>query len=64
MYDMAKRKSDQHGPAKIAANKGEAAALYDKKRRLVHKYRMWAFIIWVIGFMLIMAKWGKFGWPS
>jgi hypothetical protein len=61
---MSKRKPDQPGPTKRTVHKGEAATLYEKKRRLIQKYRLWAFIIWVIGFMLIMAKWGKFGWTS
>ncbi len=64
MSDMPKRKHDQSGPVKIAVDKGNVAALYEKKRRRMHKYRLWAFIIWVIGVMLIMAKWGKFGWTS
>jgi len=58
--DMSKRKPGQTKIRNAPANKEQAIPHFEKQKRLLHKYRTWAFIIWVIGFMLIMAKWGKF----
>jgi len=59
---MAKRKPGQPKAAKASVDKVVAVSRFEKNKRLMSKYRTWAFIIWVIGLMLILAKWGKFGW--
>lgn len=57
---MSKRKSGQTKIPNASVNKEQAITQFEKRRRLLHRYRTWAFIIWVVGLMLILAKWGRF----
>jgi hypothetical protein len=57
---MTRKKAEKPKVAKAPANGVQTLSDFDAKKKRVVKIRMWAFIIWVVGFMLIMAKWGKF----
>ena len=56
-----KTKTIQPKAAKDRGSKEQQLSNVDAKRQRMLKLRTWAFIIWVIGIMLILAKWGKFG---
>lgn len=59
--DMAKTKAIKSKVTKDRGSKEQQLSIVDAKRQRMLKLRTWAFIIWVIGIMLILAKWGKFG---
>ena len=46
--------------AKAPVNREKVVFDYESRKKKIEKIRMWAFIIWVFIFMLIMAKWGRF----
>lgn len=55
---MAKNKSNVK---MMPANKEQVLSAYEQKKKRNEKIKVWLFIIWVLSFMLIMAKYGKFG---
>jgi hypothetical protein len=55
---MAKIKSKEK---MMPANKEEALSVYEQKKKRNEKIKLWLFIIWILSFMVIMAKYGKFG---